>query len=604
MTEDGTPKKVHKGNGKTNGTLTHDDWMRERSVSEDEYGRGNLPAAVLVLTNLLARIESLPEGTPLGRGSHEHCLTLAWLATCLSATGQLATAQQMLDQALAIINKLMHEEPENQDFMRQHGALLVELGNMQLDQGQYAPAYLSFDDALAISKKLGDQRSQAVIQAQLGALALKQRDLPEAERRYNAGLKIDHELGDIAREAVSWYQLGIVAAARERWDESIRSYKESLTLVEKLENAAAATATCNQLAIVTQLAVQPAEAEKWYKRALEFAERLDASDPALANVCNNLAALLLLEVRADRSPKARLDDARSYAERAMTIRETLGDTQEIWTSLDMLAAIAALQGRIEESRAYRRREREAFAAFAGNRYQIAQDFEPLIAATAAAAKGDSQARGQVAATLPQLEANDWHITAAVQRIWGGERDWHTLVENLGGPQALLVQLMLETIAPPPKVQEKTPEEVIASLPAAIREALERGDETGFQQAFETLAPEEQRTLVEAMHALQVQQGQAVVEEQGDLLASAVLQQFEPLLQAIAIVATGDATYRSAIEKALAVPEARQFSDAVQHIWAGERNAITLTAELDEQDTLLIHRVLEIIRTAHGQAHIN
>lgn len=600
MTEDGTTQEAHKGNG----ALTRDDWLRERSLSEDEYGRGNLPAAILVLTNLLARIEALPEGTPLGRGSHEHCLTLAWLATCLGAVGQVLTAQQMLSDALVIINKLLKQEPDNQDFIRQHGALLVELGNVQLDQGQYPQAFLSFDDALAISKRLGDQHSRAVILAQMGTLALKQRDLPEAERRYTAAVKIDHELGDAAREAVSWYQLGIVAAARERWVEAVHCYRKGLALVEKLENVAAATATCNQLAIVTQLAGQPTEAEEWYKRALEFAERLDADNPALANVYSNLAALLLLEVRAERAPKARLDEAHGYAERALAIRETLSASEEIWTSLDILASIAALQGRVEEAGAYRRREREAFAAFAGNRYQIGEDFGPLIAATAAAAKGDSQARAQVAATLPELEANNWHVTAAVQRMWDGERDWHALVEDLGGPQALLVRMMLETIAPPVQVPEKTPEEVIAALPTAIREALKRGDEAAFQQAFEVLPPEEQRALVDAMHALQVQQGQEIVEEQGDLLATAVLQQFEPLLQAIAVVATGDATYRGAIEKALAVPEAKQFSDAVQHIWAGERNATTLTVTLDEQDTLLVHRVLEIIRTAHGQTHIN
>ena len=50
----------------------------------------------------------------------------------------------------------------------------------------------------------------------------------------------------------------------------------------------------------------------------------------------------------------------------------------------------------------------------------------------------------------------------------------------------------------------TPEEVFASLPAAIREALEQGDEAKLQQAFEALSAEEQQTVLEALQYLQEQ----------------------------------------------------------------------------------------------------
>ena len=75
-----------------------------------------------------------------------------------------------------------------------------------------------------------------------------------------------------------------------------------------------------------------------------------------------------------------------------------------------------------------------------------------------------------------------------------------------------------------------------------------------------------------------------------------LKNFEPLLQAIAQVALGDDEPRAGIEERLTTLEGKgwQIKPAVHRIWAGERNSSTLTAGLDDQDTALINRILEII----------
>ena len=202
---------------------------------------------------------------------------------------------------------------------------------------------------------------------------------------------------------------------------------------------------CNQLAIVAQLAGRPIEAEGWYKRALEMYEKIQPGSSQQAPVLNNLASLLTNEVRAGRAPATRLAEARRYAERALAIKEPLDASSEIWTTLSILADIAELEGRTEEARAYRHREREAFAAFAGNRYHIDQQFGKLIEAIVAAANGDVQVREAVEEVLPQLEEDGWHIAAAVRRIWAGEREWHGLVEGVDSNSALLVRRVLETL---------------------------------------------------------------------------------------------------------------------------------------------------------------
>ena len=226
-----------------------------------------------------------------------------------------------------------------------------------------------------------------------------------------------------------------------------------------------------------------------------------------ATILNNLANLLVNEVRAGRAATTRLTEAKRYAEQALAIKETLDASSEIWTTLDILAEIADLEGHAEEARNYRRRERETYAAFAGNRYHIDQQHGQLIAAIAAAAQGDAQAREAVEAELPQLEEDGWKIAAATRRIWSGERDWHSLVEGLDRQDALLILRVLETIAQPAgESAPPAPEEVFAALPAAIREALVQGDEAAFERALEALSPEEQQKVLAAIQYLQAAGG--------------------------------------------------------------------------------------------------
>ena len=407
--------------------LTWAEYLNESGLGEDEFGKGNLQSAYARFTKLLAGIEAQREGAALGRGSYEHCVTLSMLARCLGAGGQAAAAEGQLCEALAVIDALFNRQPEDQHLIRQRGALLTDMGTVLRHQGKYPQAKEGYEEALNVAKQQGDQRQQAVVLGQLGTLALEQREYAEARSHYGEGLKLFRILGEPLVEANSWHGLGIVAQEQKEWAEAERCYRESLAIRERLGDESGAVETCNQLAGVARYAGRPTEAEGWYKRALELNERVLTDSPKHASLLNNLAALLVGEVQAGCAAVARLTEAKGYAERALAIKEKLDVSAEIWKTLQVLADIADLEGRTEAARDYRRRERETFAAFAGNRYQIDRQHKQLIADFAAAAKGETQAREKVEARLPQLEKAGWHIAAATQRIWAGERDWHSLV---------------------------------------------------------------------------------------------------------------------------------------------------------------------------------
>jgi hypothetical protein len=68
------------------------------------------------------------------------------------------------------------------------------------------------------------------------------------------------------------------------------------------------------------------------------------------------------------------------------------------------------------------------------------------------------------------------------------------------------------------------------------------------------------------------------------------------LQSIAAVARGNTELRAEIEALLSQLEEKgwQLSSAVQRIWAGERDAETLTAGIDANSAALVRRVLELL----------
>lgn len=430
--------------------LTYAEYLHESGRAEDEWSKGDLQAAIVRLTRILSRIGAQPAGERTGPGSYAHSITLQLLARCLEDDQRFVDAEQHYRDALAIIEGLLKQNSEEQGYLAQRALLLCDLGDVLSQQGHYTQAKESYETALKVYTGINHLRGQSIVLTQMGYLAFLQHNYSEAQLYYHKALGHFSTLDEPANESIGWYQLGMIAREQEEWTEAERCYRKGLALEEQLGNLAGAAVTCNQLAVVAENAERPAEAEGWYRRALELYERVEPESIAQARVLNNLADLLLNEIRAGRTSETRLAEAQNYAEHSLRIKERPGVLAETWKTFDVLAGIADLEGQQEIAQNYHRRDRESFAAFAGNRYQIDQQFALLIPVIVAATKGDEKAQVELETVWPELEQHGWHITTAVQRIWAGERDWHTLVEDIDRGSALLVRRVLENVAESPE----------------------------------------------------------------------------------------------------------------------------------------------------------
>jgi hypothetical protein len=71
------------------------------------------------------------------------------------------------------------------------------------------------------------------------------------------------------------------------------------------------------------------------------------------------------------------------------------------------------------------------------------EFEPLALAAASVAKGNQNVRPQLEALLDDLDQEGWRLSAAVRRIWDGERDTLALCEGLDGQDQQIIQRILD-----------------------------------------------------------------------------------------------------------------------------------------------------------------
>jgi tetratricopeptide (TPR) repeat protein len=252
--------------------------------------------------------------------------------------------------------------------------------------------------------------------------------------------------GDPRNRASVLGELGTLAVSEGKYDEAQKHYKDAQNLFQMLDEPAMEATTLYWQGWIAEKCYQLQEAEQYYRKSLTLCERNEVAT-LIPEICN---ALAIIAQSSDRP-----DEAESWYKQALA--------------------------------------RETYAAYERNRYDIDQQFGPLILGIVAAAKGNPEARRQV---LPALEGDSTYMTTMIHRIWAGERDWHALAGNLNlnVESALLGLRVLELLSQP----TEEPEQLIASLPVVMHQAMRQKDLTAFKQALDALPLEKQMAVMELL----------------------------------------------------------------------------------------------------------
>ncbi len=130
------------------------------------------------------------------------------------------------------------------------------------------------------------------------------------------------------------------------------------------------------------------------------------------------------------------------------IYEFAESSEDMMKTYGVLAEIAERRGRPDEARAWRRKEQETFAAFAGSETQLPKWADSVAQAVAAACQGNAQAGKELEPFLQRIgQTDNWRaLPPVITRIMAGERDLQDLTDELDHLDALIIRRILERLA--------------------------------------------------------------------------------------------------------------------------------------------------------------
>jgi tetratricopeptide (TPR) repeat protein len=505
--------------------------------------RGRTAEAEEVFRELLGRLEA---GAAFD-AAYDRAMTLVRLGDCLRVRGWPTEAVKYHRRALTGLERLS----ESSDLAKGAlGKVYTHLGINLAAIGRFDEAQQAYETSLKIDREVGGHRDVGVALGQLGTLALGRGDLQEAARRYVEALDIFRALGEPETVAGIWHQLGMVAEEGKNWEEAERCYREAVRGFEQLNDLPRLAGSCNQLALVARGAGRPGDAERWYLRAIELEEQLGAYSE-LGGMLSNLADLYLSQDR--------LEEAERYARRAIGIKETLDLSAKPWATYAILAQIAEAQGHTEEAAAWRRKEQESYAVYAGAAHEMRQH-EPLVQAMVAACQGNERAKGQLEPTLQHMENRDEvnrRFAQAARRVLAGERDGDALTEGLDRKSAFLIRAILARLA--------------GEMPSSAREGEGGTDQTS--------------QVSEASDASSAPDP-----------AAGIRAQWGPVVGAVVAACGGNANAAREVgrfidEQLATQDDWRALAAALRRVLDGERNPEALLPGLDDADRLILGDVL-------------
>ncbi|GAB4199020.1 MAG: hypothetical protein OHK0022_18910 [Roseiflexaceae bacterium] len=348
-------------------------------------------------------------------------------------------------------------------------------------------------------------------------------------------------------------------------------------------------ALCNELGCYLQAVGAYDDALPLYERALAIFERVLGCDhPDTATSLNNLGKLHYAQGAYER--------ALPLVERALAISERVlgSDHPDTATSLNNLAALYFAQGVYEPAltlyeRALAIKERVlgsdhsntasslnnlALLHYAQGAYERALPLlERALAIKERVLGSDHPDTAISLYNLAMFHAEQGAFNIALPIL---EQALHIHHTRLGPQHPDSIEVQQSLVA----MRQAA---AIAALPEAVRAAVQAQDGPAFHQAFQALSPEQVQAVVVQFLAIVMQ--------------ADPLEEFAPLLQAIAAVAQGNAGPRAQVKAALARLEQHGFhlTAAIGALWGGQRDPAALTAGLDDTDAALIRRVLALLQ---------
>ncbi|MCJ7649408.1 MAG: tetratricopeptide repeat protein [Candidatus Lokiarchaeota archaeon] len=188
------------------------------------------------------------------------------LAFSQSTVGKRKEAENNLNKALKHCRKIKDKDNES--------LILMSMGNLYGDMGQWDGAIEYFKNSLLISEEIDNLRRNASILKGIGLAYLFKGDTSTGYSYLKESLNICKEIKALDVYAMVLNNIGIYYDMLGRWKKAIEAYKESLSIAKKIKNIIVISNIMNNIGFAYSSLGESKQAIYYLKESVKIADKI------------------------------------------------------------------------------------------------------------------------------------------------------------------------------------------------------------------------------------------------------------------------------------------------------------------------------------------
>lgn len=228
----------------------------------------------------------------------------------------LTDARQYFTQIETLLSPRRELSEAERDELRSYADLLIMFGDFHAKSGAAGPALENYEEALAISGRIGDRSKLAFAWVRKGGAEVLREKLDDAEAAYREAIKLYRDLAPSSELAVAYNGLSRVAVFRGDLATAEEFGRGALKIAEELGDRARSAGLLSALGTVQRRLGQYAAAIGSLEQAIENFEKL-GDRRGLATSLGNLGVIHM--------SRGEFSKALDVFERSLEMFQLLGD---------------------------------------------------------------------------------------------------------------------------------------------------------------------------------------------------------------------------------------------------------------------------------------
>ena len=258
------------------------------------------------------------------------------LGNVYRSVGEYEKAREHLEKSLVITKEIGDRNGESTCY--------TNLGNVYRSVGEYEKAREHLEKSLAIKKEIGDRKGEAICYVNLGVLCREIGKYEKSSHYNEKALSIRRKIGDRHGEALYHLNKGVDFGALGKFSKANEHNKKALAITTDIKDREGQARFYLSQGTVELAVGKTVEAKEYFKHGLSISKEIGNRTTELQGYLKLGNFFLSVQHEYDR--------AEEYIIQALALSEKTGDIAMQFKSLEIMAHIRMVEGKIEEAISY------------------------------------------------------------------------------------------------------------------------------------------------------------------------------------------------------------------------------------------------------------